>query len=166
MSLVLMMLLETIALKEKANVAGRWVRVLDLVDADRTDSAARLRLADIYLGRAPEEGQTLTITLDEIRRELERRGLDPAAFSWRGDRVEVTTGDAVLVDDRRVAVAFAIQRHLMEREGEQVSVRVLQLQPRRGPTASRSPEIKSRTLAVLSNGTKVDVVARIAACAT
>ena len=45
-----MALLEIVALKEKANVAGRWVRILDLIDAD---AAVRLRLADIYLGRAP-----------------------------------------------------------------------------------------------------------------
>lgn len=158
MSLVLMLLLETVSLKEKANVAGRWVRVVDLIHAD---AAVRLRLADVYLGRAPEEGQTRTITLDEIRRELERRGLDPAEFAWRGDRVDVTVGDAVLVDDRRSAVAFALKRHLMEREGEQVSVRVLQLQPATWPDGVEIAEIKSRTLALLSNGTKVDIVARI-----
>lgn len=161
MSVVLITLLEIIALKEKANVAGRWIRVIDLIDADRTDAAARVRLADIYLGRAPEEGTTRTISLDEIRRELERRGLDPAEFTWRGDRVDVTAGDAVAADDRRAVMAFAIKRHLMEREGEQVSVRVLQLQPASWPEGVEIAEIKSRTLAVLSNGTKVDVVARI-----
>src|SRR6185295_17279171 len=70
-------------------------------------------------------------------------------------------GDAVLVDDRRSAVAFALKRHLMEREGEQVSVRVLQLQPATWPDGVEIAEIKSRTLALLSNGTKVDIVARI-----
>jgi len=157
-SLLLMMLLEIVALKEKANVSGRWIRAIDLIDAD---PAVRLRLADVYLGRAPLEGATRTITLDEIRRELERRGLDPAEFEWRGDRVEVTSGNADLVDDRRAAVAFALKRHLMEREGEPVSVRVLQLQPASWPDGVEIAEIKSRTLAVLSNGTKVDVVARI-----
>ena len=159
MSLVLMLLLETISLKEKANVSGRWVRVLDLVDAD---ASVRLRLADVYLGRAPEEGKTRTITLDEIRRELERRGLDPAAFSWRGDRVEVSVGDDALVDDRRAAVEFALKRHLMEREGEQVSVRVLQLQPASWPEGVEIAEVKSRSLVVLSTGMKVEVVARFA----
>jgi flagella basal body P-ring formation protein FlgA len=157
-SLVLMLLLETVSLKEKASVAGRWIRVVDLVDAA---AAVRLRLADVYLGRAPEEGQTRTITLDEIRRELERRGLDPAEFAWRGERVDVTVGDVVLADDRRASVAFALKRHLMEREGEQVSVRVLQLQPATWPDGVEIAEIKSRTLALLSNGTKVEIVARI-----
>ena len=156
-----MILLETIALKEKASVSGRWVRVIDLVDAERTDAAARVRLADIYLGRSPEEGKSRTITLDEIRRELERRGLDPAAFTWRGDRVEVTVGDAAASDACRSAAAFALKRHLMEREGEPVSVRVLQLQPASWPDGVEIAEVKSRTCAVLSNGTKVDVVARI-----
>src|SRR6185503_4568018 len=129
--------------------------------ADHTDSAARVRLADVYLGRAPEAGTTRTVTLDEIRRELERRGVDPAGFSWRGDRVEVSVGNAVEAEDRRAAVAFAIKRHLMERDGEPVSVRVLQLQPSTWPDGAAISEIKSRTLAVLSNGTKVEVVARI-----
>jgi len=48
---------DTIALKDKAIVSGRWVRALDLVDAERSDAAARLRLADIYLGRAPRTGR-------------------------------------------------------------------------------------------------------------
>ena len=158
MSVLLMALLEIIALKEKASVSGRWVRVLDLIDAD---APVRARLADVYLGRTPEEGMTRTITLDEIRRELERRGLDPAEYAWRGDRVDVTGGSAVS-DDRRDAVAFAIKRHLMERDGEPVSVRVLQLQPSTWPDGVAISEIKSRTIAVLSNGTKVEVVARIA----
>jgi flagella basal body P-ring formation protein FlgA len=156
-SLLLSLLLETISLKEKANVAGRWVRVIDVIDAD---AGTRRRLADVYLGRAPEEGQSRTITLDEIRRELERRGLDPAEFAWRGDRVDVTVG--VPVDDRRASVAFAIKRHLMEREGEQVSVRVLQLQPATWADGVEIAEVKSKSLVVLSNGTKVDVVARLA----
>ena len=156
MSLVMMALLEIVALKEKANVAGRWVRVIDLIEAD---AAVRSRLADVYLGRAPEEGATRTITLDEIRRELERRGFDPAEFVWKGERVDVTAGG--LVDDRRAAVAFAIKRHLMEHEGEQVSVRVLQLQPLTWADDVEIAEVKSRNLVILSNGTKVDVVARI-----
>jgi flagella basal body P-ring formation protein FlgA len=155
-SLVLMALLEIVALKEKANVGGRWVRVIDLIEAD---AAVRARLADVYLGRAPEEGATRTITLDEIRRELERRGFDPAEFVWKGERVDVTAGG--LVDDRRAAVAFAIKRHLMEHEGEQVSVRVLQLQPLTWADDVEIAEVKSRNLVILSNGTKVDVVARI-----
>lgn len=148
-------LLETISLKEKANVSGRWVRVIDLIDAE---AGTRRRLADIYLGRAPEEGQSRTVTLDDIRRELERRGLDPAEFAWRGDRVEVTVAQ---VDDRRPAVAFAIKRHLMEREGGPVSVRVIQTQPATWPDGVEIAEVKSKNLVVLTNGAKVDVVARL-----
>jgi len=169
-ALLLLTLLEsdTIALKEKATVSGRWVRVIDLVDADRSDAAARLRIAEIYLGRAPEEGKTRTVTLDEIRRELERRGIDPAAFAWRGDRVEVSAGLAAASEPLSRAVAFEIKRHLMEREAglraDEVSVRVLQLQPESCPDGVDVVEIKPRGaafVALLSNGTKVDVVARI-----
>jgi flagella basal body P-ring formation protein FlgA len=169
-ALLLLTLLETdtIALKEKATVSGRWVRVIDLVDADRSDAAARLRIADVYLGRAPEEGKTRTVTLDEIRRELERRGVDPAAFAWRGERVEVSSGLSTASEPLSRAVAFEIKRHLMEREAglraDEVSVRVLQLQPETCPDGVDVVEIKSRGAgyaALLSNGTKVDVVARI-----
>jgi flagella basal body P-ring formation protein FlgA len=156
---------DTIALKEKASVSGRWVRVIDLVDAERSDAAARLRIADIYLGRAPEEGKTRTVTLDEIRRELERRGVDPSSFAWRGERVEVSAGVPVESGLLRAAVAFEIKRHLMEREAglraDEVSVRVLQLTPE---TDGEVADVKPRGtgyLAVLSNGTKIDVVARV-----
>ncbi len=156
---------DTIALKEKASVSGRWVRVIDLVDADRSDAAARLRIADIYLGRAPEEGKTRTVTLDEIRRELERRGIDPATFAWRGERVEVSAGLSVASESLRGAVAFEIKRHLMEREAglraDEVSVRVLQLSPETdGDVVDVKPK-GSGYSAVLSNGAKIDVVARI-----
>ena len=171
MTLALLALLagsDTIALKEKASVSGRWVRVIDLVDADRTDAAARLRIADVYLGRAPEEGKTRTITLDEIRRELERRGVDPASFVWRGDRVEVTAGIPVASEPLRGAVAFEIKRTLLEREAglraDEVSVRVVQLRPEICPEGCEVVEVKARGtgyVASLSNGTKIDVVARI-----
>jgi flagella basal body P-ring formation protein FlgA len=166
--LVLMGGSDTISLKEKACVSGRWIRVIDLVDADRTEAAARLRIADIYLGRAPEEGKTRTITIDEIRRELERRGVDPAAFEWRGDRVEVSPGFAAVSEPLVRAVAFEIKRHLMEREAglrsDEVSVRVLQLQPGTCPEGAEVVEIKARGtgfVAQMSNGTKIDVVARV-----
>jgi flagella basal body P-ring formation protein FlgA len=159
---------DTIALKEKADVSGRWIRVIDLVDADRSDSAARLRIADIYLGRAPEEGKTRTVTLDEIRRELERRGVDASAFTWRGDRVEVSAGLSAASESLRSAVAFEIKRHLMEREAglrsDEVSVRVVQVQPETCPEGCEVVEIKARGagyVAQLSNGAKIDVVARI-----
>ena len=171
MTLALLALLigsDTIALKEKASVSGRWVRVIDLVDAERTDSAARLRLADVYLGRAPEEGKTRTVTLDEIRRELERRGVDPTAFTWRGDRVEVSVGVAASSEPLRERVAFEIKRHLLEREAglraDEVSVRVVQLRPETCPEGAEVVEIKARGtgyVALMSNGASIDVVARV-----
>jgi flagella basal body P-ring formation protein FlgA len=168
MAVLILIGADTIALKEKANVCGRWIRIIDLVDADRTDSAARLRIADIYLGRAPEEGKSRTVTVEEIRRELERRGVDGSAFTWRGERVEVTAGLSAASESLRSAVAFEIKRHLMEREAglraDEVSVRVVQLQPDSCPEGCEVAEIKARGagyVALLSNGSKIDVVARI-----
>jgi flagella basal body P-ring formation protein FlgA len=159
---------ETIALKEKAIVSGRWIRVIDLVDADQSDAAARLRIADVYLGRAPEEGKTRTVTLDEIRRELERRGVDPAAFAWRGERVDVSSGLSAASEPLSRAIAFEIKRHLMEREAglraDELSVRVLQLQPETCPEGGDVVEIKARGagyVALMSNGARIDAVARI-----
>ena len=157
MILALVMLLgtDTIALKEKASVSGRWVRVIDLLD-DRTDAAARLKIADIYLGRAPEEGKTRTITVDEIRRELERRGIDPTAYAWKGDRVEVTLG-ASISEALRSALATEIKRL----QKDVVSVRILQVRPE---AEGDVVEVKPRGagyIATLSTGAKVEVVARV-----
>ena len=164
MSLALIVLLlggaDTIALKEKASVSGRWVRVLDLIDADRTDSATRLRVAEIYLGRAPEEGQIRTITVEEIRRELERRGVDPSAYSWRGEKVDVTSGLAPASEPLSRAIAFEIKRHLMERESglrsDEVSVRIVQLRPESCPDGCEVAEIKPRGGGYVANATGTD----------
>jgi len=155
--LALLMLLgaDTIALKDKANVSGRWVRVIDLLD-ERTDAAARLRIADVYVGRAPEEGKSRTITVEEIRRELERRGIDPSAYTWKGDRVEVTLG-AACSEALRSALALEIKRALKDVS----SVRILQVRP---DAEGEVVEIRPRGagyVATLSSGVKVDVTARV-----
>ena len=89
LSLLILLGAEAITLKEKAIVHGRWVRIIDLVDADRTDPATRARIAELYVGRAPEEGRTRLISADEIRRELQSRGIDLSAVVWNGESVEV-----------------------------------------------------------------------------
>lgn len=158
---LLLLVPDQIALKEKANVGGRWVRVIDLLD-ETTDAAARVKIADLYLGRAPEEGKTRTITIDDIRREMERRGLDPASFTWRGDRVEVSAGSSVVSEALRSALAFEIKRHLMERGDHDLSVRVLQVRP--ADAEGEVVEIKAKGagyVATLANGAKLDVVVRI-----
>jgi flagella basal body P-ring formation protein FlgA len=155
LALVMMLGSETIALKEKASVSGRWVRVIDLLD-ERTDAAARLRIADVYVGRAPEEGKTRTITLDEIRREVERRGIDPASYTWKGDRVEVTLG-AAGSEALRSALALEIKRRLKD----VASVRILQVRPEaEGDVVEIQPK-GAGYVATLSTGVKVDVVVRI-----
>jgi len=155
LALVLMFGGDTIALKDQASVSGRWVRVIDLLD-DRTAAAARVRIADIYLGRAPEEGKSRTITLDEIRRELERRGIDPSAYAWKGDRVEVTLG-AACSEALRSALALEIKRTLKDVS----SVRILQIRPEaEGEVVEVKPK-GAGFIATLSTGARIDVVARI-----
>ena len=155
LALVMMLGSETIALKEKASVSGRWVRVIDLLD-ERTDAAARLRIADVYVGRAPEEGKTRTITVEEIRRELERRGIDPASYTWKGDRVEVTLG-AAGSEALRSALAIEIKRRLKD----VTSVRILQVSPEaEGDVVEVKPK-GAGYVATLSTGAKVDVMVRI-----
>ena len=76
-----------LVLKEKARILGRYVRLAELLDPVRGSDAARGRLADVWMGRSPEEGTTRRIDVDEIRRELERRGFDPDAFTFVGASV-------------------------------------------------------------------------------
>lgn len=152
---------DAVVLKEKATVCGRWVRVLDLVDSK---SAALSSFADVYLGRAPEEGQTRIITIDEVRREVERRGLDSAAFAWQGDRVEVRSGADPVSEPLRRMIAAELKRHLMKGEPGDVSVRVVQLQPESCPEGCKVIGIQpadSGYVATLSDGSKVEVVARV-----
>jgi len=155
LALLMVLSAETIALKDKASVSGRWVRVIDLLD-ERTDAAARLRIADVYVGRAPEEGKTRTITVEEIRRELERRGIDPASYTWKGDRVEVTLG-AAGSEALRSALAIEIKRRLKD----VTSVRILQVSPdAEGDVVEVKPK-GAGYVATLSTGAKVDVMVRI-----
>ncbi len=124
---------DPLVLREQARVAGRWVRLSDLLDADRSGPAARERAGEVWLGRSPEEGSVRIVTVAEIRRELERRGLDPAAFDIQGARVEVLRGPGVEADPFRLAVAFEIKRHLLERDPSltpsEISVRVVTMSP-------------------------------------
>jgi flagella basal body P-ring formation protein FlgA len=120
----------TLALKEKAAVSGRYVPLRDLVEA------APAELADVYLGRAPEEGRTRVITAGEIQRELERRGLD--AFTVAGEKVEVRAGGAPSTDDTlRPALAFELKRALLDRRPDarpgDVSVQILEWAGAAGP---------------------------------
>jgi hypothetical protein len=78
---------DALVLRERATVEGRFVRLLDIVDASRLDEAGRTRLRDVFLGRVPPAGEARILTADEIRRELDWRGL-PVPLS--GEKVEVS----------------------------------------------------------------------------
>jgi flagella basal body P-ring formation protein FlgA len=157
LSILILLGAEAIALKEKAIVHGRWVRIIDLVDADRTDPTTRERLADLYVGRAPEEGQVRTISAAEIRRELESRGIDLSAVVWNGESVDVSRGVTADAQSLRKAVQKAI-----EKQAGAATVKILSLQPE--SCEGEVVELKadgSRFVATMSTGAKVDVVARI-----
>lgn len=157
LSILILLGAEAIALKEKAVVQGRWVRIIDLIDADRTDPATRERLADLYVGRAPEEGRVRTILAAEIRREIESRGIDLSEVVWRGEQVEVSRGVSADAEALRQSVQKALEKHVGA-----AAVKLVSLQPESCP--GDVVEIKAdggRFVATMSTGTKVDVVARI-----
>ncbi len=164
---------DTVVLKEKAKVSGRYVRLADLVDADRTGDAARAQAAEIYLGRSPEEGQARVVTLDEIRRELERRGVDPDAFTFVGREVEVTRSGEGPLDALRRAIAFEIKRHVLELNAggraDETVIRLLSLHPENVSPDCDIAEIRARgasdfTVVLVDPSKKrieVEVVARV-----
>ncbi|MBV8880283.1 MAG: flagellar basal body P-ring formation protein FlgA, partial [Planctomycetaceae bacterium] len=122
-----------------------------------TDPATRERIADLYVGRAPEEGQTRTISAAEIRRELESRGIDLSAAIWRGDAVEVSRGVSADTESLRKSVLKALEKH-----AGAATVKIVSLQPENCPGEVVALQADgSRFIATMSNGTKVDVVARI-----
>jgi len=157
LSILILLGAEAIALKEKVTVHGRWVRVIDLVDPDRTDPATRARIADLYVGRAPEEGETRTIGADEIRRELESRGIDLSAVIWSGDRVDVTRGVSAQTEAFRASVLRALRKHVGA-----ATIKLVSLRPETCP--GEVVEIQAdgpRFVARMSDGTTIEVVARI-----
>ncbi|HLY08217.1 MAG TPA: flagellar basal body P-ring formation chaperone FlgA [Planctomycetota bacterium] len=159
LSILILLGAEAIALKEKVTVSGRWVRIIDLVDADRTDPATRARMADLYVGRAPEEGQTRTIFAEEIRRELERRGIDLGSVIWAGESVEVSRGVSADTESLRRAVLRELEKHVGA-----ATIKLLSLDPETCPGGGRVVTIEGtgpRFVATLSDGTTIDVVARV-----
>jgi flagella basal body P-ring formation protein FlgA len=140
---------ERLVLKEKAQVGGRFLRLVDLLDIDQTSEAARAELAEIYLGPAPEEGKVRTVSADEIRRELERRSIDPAAFVLSGEKVVVSGGGSPASDALRRAIAFEIKRYLLDREAgfraTELTVRIGSLHPEDLPPTAEIVEVRPRS---------------------
>lgn len=137
---------ETLVLKEKARVEGRYVRVLDLVDAEALDHAARAKLAAVYVGRAPEEGKARTVESDEVLKALEREGYGPVGLS--GERVEVTAAATAVPIALRESVAAAVKAYVLARRSDlragQVAVRV-SFTPGQGcPAGARVAGVSSR----------------------
>jgi len=164
---------DTVVLKEKARVSGRYVKLADLVDADRTGDGARAQIADVYLGRAPEDGLTRTITLAEIRRELERRGVDPEAFTFVGREVEVLRAGEPALEGLRRSIAFEIKRFMLEQSAvaraDEMVVRILSMHPDAPPAEVDVVDVRARGVSdftvVLADAagtrTEIEVVARV-----
>lgn len=145
-----------LVLKEKARVSGRFVRLADLL---RNPDA---RVADVWLGRAPEEGSIRTIEADEVLRELERRGFDRAAWSVVGAATLVERGEEPANEALLRAVAFEIKRGILDREGADpadVVVRVDRLTPE-PPAGAELAAVRDGT-AIFDGGFEARVVARI-----
>lgn len=158
----------TVALKDKATVGGEWIRMTDLLDPDRTDARALERVADLYLGRAPDAGRTRIVTIEEVRRELERRGMDAADFAWWGDRVEVSSGAPAGSETLRKAIASEIKRLLLRQDprlrSDEVSVRVVRLRPEPAKEALSVAALKPGAagyVVTLSDGSEIEAVAGI-----
>jgi len=159
LSILILLGAEAIALKEKATVQGRWIRIIDLVDADRSDPATRARIAELYVGRAPEEGRTRTIRAAEIRRELESHGIDLSTVIWNGESVEVSRGISADTESLRKTVLKALEKHVGT-----ASVKLVSLQPETCPGAGDVVELRSegsRFFARMTNGATIEIIARV-----
>ena len=139
---------DVVVLKESARVSGRFVRLADLVE---TGTAA-----EIYLGRSPEEGRTRVVTVEEIRRELERRGMEPEAVTFVGKRIEVTRGEEPPTQELRRALALEIKRRLLEKNpddrAEEIVVRIVSLRPENVPPQCRIVDVRERGVLEFSLG--------------
>ena len=156
---------DVVVLKESARVSGRFVRLADLVE---TGTAA-----EIYLGRSPEEGRTRVVTVEEIRRELERRGMEPEAVTFVGKRIEVTRGEEPPTQELRRALALEIKRRLLEKNpddrAEEIVVRIVSLRPENVPPQCRIVDVRERGVLEFSlglvdsekNAIDAEVVARV-----
>lgn len=80
---------DALDLRESVRLEGRFVRLIDLVEASALGEPDRSELSRVYLGRVPEAGRARIITVEAIRRQMEYRGLDPARFRFSRGEVEV-----------------------------------------------------------------------------
>lgn len=84
-----------VVLRERAEVAGRYVRLSGLVAGE-----IPAPLAGVWLGRSPEPGRTLRITADRIRRELAWRGIEAEI---EGEAVDVVRTSGAGTPEARIA---------------------------------------------------------------
>lgn len=80
---------DELVLKKEAELSAKFVNLLDLVEANPETVSKLPKTKNVYLGFAPAEGDWRFITVEEIKRELEWRGLDKV-LTILGEKVKVT----------------------------------------------------------------------------
>lgn len=134
---------ERVVLREESAVEHRFVRLLDLVEAEGLLPESRELFSDVWLGRAPEEGEDRIVNVGEIRKELERRGVSPLGFEFVGDSVRIWQTDPRNREAGR-AVSSYLQMDLRQRflargtglPAERVAVRISYLSRMEFPEGS------------------------------
>lgn len=85
---------EAITLVPRAEVAGPFVRLTDVVATQGLSAARAEAWRDVYLGPTPPPGGSRTIGREAIRVELRKRGAAADALDWDGPSEVVVTGRA------------------------------------------------------------------------
>src|SRR3990172_1960504 len=80
---------DELILKKEAEVAAKFVNLLALVEANPEKLSKFPKVKNVYLGFAPADGDWRFITAEEIKRELEWRGLDKS-LTIMGEKVKIT----------------------------------------------------------------------------
>lgn len=80
---------DELVLKKEVAVSSKFVNLLDLVQINPQTLSAFPNLKNVYLGKAPEDSDFRIITAQEVRKELEWRGLDKS-LTITGEKVTVT----------------------------------------------------------------------------
>lgn len=136
---------DTLVLKEKAGVAGRFVTLLEVVDTDQLSMRGREELKYVYLGRAPETGDR-EITAEDVRAELRRRGIE--GYEVKDGKVKVSSASAepTMGELGREALAFEVKLHLAVTRGmsaAEFAVRVTYVEPESIPEGFVVDSIKA-----------------------
>jgi flagella basal body P-ring formation protein FlgA len=71
-------------LREDASVTGDFVRLTDLAEISDASPETAASLKAIYLGSTPETGSEKTISLEQVKLELRKHGMNPQEIIFTG----------------------------------------------------------------------------------